>query len=204
MARRGRYIVEATPQPRLGVPTSPTFSSRLPRRPNELPTEVLVRFLAALRAGNFRGPAAQLAGLSPGTVEQWLKRGRGQLVRQGREPTVPYVRFARLVAEAEAAAEAMVTSNLVQLSRTNARAAEVWLRTRHPERWPQVPVALPEEVEPTEPPVPNQTLVVLKPHQIPEVVHKLLEDRRRELRGPEPEDRLPITAFYVDSEREES
>ena len=33
-------------------------------------------FLTALRAGLFRGLAASLAGMSPTTVEEWMKRGR--------------------------------------------------------------------------------------------------------------------------------
>lgn len=110
-----------------------------------LPTETLEKFLIALRAGLFRGAAARLAGLSPTTVEEWIKRGRGQ---RPRPATPPYVEFARAVQLAEAQAYAQVSAHLFERTRYDTHAALTWLRTRHPHEWPRNPGGVPAPQRP--------------------------------------------------------
>jgi hypothetical protein len=142
--RADRIPIAALPRPGQDVMVrDPVFAQRRPGRPSLAPEEVLQRFLTAIRAGNLRKDAAAYAGLSEGTVKNWMMRGLGHNrgTNADRPPTPEYVRFARMVIEAEAAAKVLVTSNLVARSRVDTNAALAWLRTRYPEDWPTEPVA---------------------------------------------------------------
>jgi hypothetical protein len=188
MTRRKRKVIPQANLPVRGeIPKEPIYIGRKPGRPTSLTDENLLRFLTAVRAGNYRSVAARLCGIAPKTVERWVARGRG---RDPNYPATPeYVNFVRMLDEAEAAAEALVTSNLVQRSRVDTAAAAMWLRTRHPERWGAEPV------EATDPTVQTasvvnidqrQQVVFLTPDQYPDLVRGLLAAKRAAT-PPEPE-----------------
>lgn len=176
---RPRKVVPLASLPMRGeIPKEPIYTSRKPGRPSMLTEDSLTRFLTAVRAGNYRSVAASLCGLSPRTVERWVARGRG---KDPNYPATPdYVHFVRMLDEAEAAAEALVTSNLVQRTRVDTAAAALWLRTRHPERWGPDPAEVGETTPQTS--VVNidqrQQVVFLTPDQYPDLVRGLLAAKR--------------------------
>ena len=137
--RRLTQPVARIPLPGQGA-VVPTYEHRRPGKPSLLTRENQERFLIAIRAGNYREVAARMAGLNPHTVQGWIERGRGQ--KKNLPPTPEYVEFARLLDEAEAQAEGMVTGNVVARSRHDHNAGLAWLRTRYPQRWrPRLRVA---------------------------------------------------------------
>jgi hypothetical protein len=107
-------------------------SRRKPGRPSRLNPEVVATLLTAVRAGNFRETAAELAGVAPATMYRWL-----------RDPRPPFVALRAALERVEAEVEVEVVANLVRLSRTSTAAAVFWLERRHPERW-SIPQRLPE------------------------------------------------------------
>lgn len=110
----------------------PIYSARRPGRPTKLTPEVERRFLDCLRAGNYRTVCSAYSGLVPATVEKWIKRGRGTV---GDRPATPeYIRFVRLVEEAEAASEVLVVGNLVARSKQDHNAGLAWLNRGPAER----------------------------------------------------------------------
>lgn len=117
------------------VPLEPIFPKKGPGAPSVLTPEIERRFLQLLAQGQYRNVAARLCGIAPVTVQKWIRAGRG--VDTQRKPRPEYVRFAMLVDQAEALAEATVTSNVVKRSAYDHNAGLAWLRTRHPERWPR-------------------------------------------------------------------
>jgi hypothetical protein len=119
------------------------YPQRLPGRPTLLTPDVEGRFLAALSKGMYRNVAAELCGLKPGTVEKWMKRGRGSI--KDRPPSPEYVGFVRRVEQAEAMARGQVEVNLVARSKYDHNAGLAWLRTRYPDQWPRFPGGLDEE-----------------------------------------------------------
>lgn len=152
------------------------------------PRPVMDRFLDALRAGNYRHDAATYAGLSPRSVESWMYRGRGG--RRDRQASPEYRDFVRTVEEAEAMARVSAVSNLFARGRVDTNAALAWLRTRDPEHWPKDP-----EVKPADSAVQiidrSQQVVILSPDEYPDLVARLLA-QRRELRALEAPDVQPM------------
>lgn len=186
MRRKHAPIVTAVAMPGQ-MPTKPVYSKRRPGRPSLMTADVQGRFLTALRTANYRSVAARLVGLNPGTVDHWLKRARGQIKN---EPPYPeYVEFARLVDEAEAAAEAMVIGNLAARSRTNT-AAGIFIASRrwaghwpgdHPEEEPEAgPTVLIDQRQT------NQNVIVVSEGQFGDLIHGLLEAQRVEQRAAHP------------------
>lgn len=175
--KRYRIPIAILPDPKsIRAPMEPVYAHRRPGRPALCSEDVLQRFLLALRAGNFRYVAAQYAGLNPESVKQWYFRGKGH--RPDRPATPEYVRFVRMVDEAEAAAEVLVVGNLVKRSATNTRAAEFYLTNKAPSRWHR----LPEENEepPAQQPVvidqsTHQNLIILDPREHPELIEAYLK-----------------------------
>jgi hypothetical protein len=200
-------------------PIRPIRAHRRRRQPGLLPPETLDRFLTALRSGLFRTGAATLAGLSPITVEEWIKRGRGQ---RPRPATAPYVEFVRSVERAEAQAYAQVSGNLFALTRTNPRAALSWLRIRYPQDWPRRPDATPSEPGViTAKPITNHDgdVVYLPIDQFDESIHLLLaakrEQRHLAISSPDPvparnpervyrDDRIRRAGLVIDADDRET
>lgn len=106
-------------------PNEPTTPGRKPGRPKALTAALERRFIDCVKAGNYVTVCARYVGLSPRTVEDWIDRGRGH--RADRIAAPEYARFARLVDEAKATAEVLVIGNLVARSKTDTRAAELFL-----------------------------------------------------------------------------
>jgi hypothetical protein len=100
--------------------------------------------LAAIRAGNRLSVAARLAGLSPSTVEEWMRRGRGT---DARPATPAHVRFVEAVEVAEAAAEADLLAAVQGATPRDWRAAAWLLANRSPD-WRR------NRLTPDEPPPP--------------------------------------------------
>lgn len=172
-------------------PTEPVQMSKRPGgRPSLLTPEVETMFLNCIKAGNYRSVCAQFCGLSADTVEKWVRRGRGNM--PDRDATPPFVRFVRLLEEAEATTEVIVVGNLVARSKVDHNAALAWLRA-HPERrarWlgkteeedafgvPALPAG--PQAQPTfdQRDQRQVNVVVLSAEQVPDVVKEMLAQQR--------------------------
>lgn len=93
--------------------------SRMGRRCRLTP-EVQDLIVTALRAGSYVESAAQLAGISPSTLYDWLARGRK--ARSGQ-----FLEFLELVQGAIAQAEVQAVERVNTASQTDWRAAAWWL-----------------------------------------------------------------------------
>jgi len=98
-------------------------------RPTKLTPTSHDRIVQALRAGNYREPAARAAGIAPSTFYAWLERGAAE------RPDSPYARFAEAVQRAEAEAEVFAVAVIRQAMPEDWRAAVSHLERRHPGRW---------------------------------------------------------------------
>lgn len=99
-------------------------SNRRPGRPTKFNARVAERLVWAISQGYDDYMAAKAVGIGRATLYRWLSDTRPE-----------YRGFQARVAQAEAAAEAAVTANIVEGSKTDWRAGLAWLRARHPERW---------------------------------------------------------------------
>jgi len=93
-------------------------------RPTRLTTTVQDRFIAAIKAGNFRETAARLAGISPATMYRWLSADQE-----------PYLSFRSAVEAAEAELEASVLKTVTDRIPDDPRLALSFLAKRFPRRW---------------------------------------------------------------------
>lgn len=85
--------------------------------------------LKALEEGNSRRTAAELAGISPRTLQRWLKRGR-DAEDEGCAELLEHVH------NAEACAEREMSNVVMQAAREGEwRAAAWWLERRFPGTW---------------------------------------------------------------------
>jgi hypothetical protein len=132
-----------------------------PGRPSRLNSEVVGRYLMAIRAGNFREPAARFAGIGPATMYRWM-----------RDPRPEYAAFRMALLQCEAEVEVEVIGNLMRLSRTCTRAGRFLLERRWPERWgPRRPLQPAEETRETRPGL-SET-VRLDEERFPEIAARL-------------------------------
>jgi hypothetical protein len=175
---------EPPPEPQFGP------GRRRTGRPTMLRPEAEERYFQARRAGNSMADSARYAGLEPATVESWIRRGKGLLA--DRPATPEYVRFYRMDEEAKAQVRVLVVGNIVARSRVDFHAALAWLRVHGGPEW--VDAVAPGEVGPAPSLGTGQTLidqshatVVMLPREaVPELVHEILERRRREMAALEP------------------
>ena len=128
------------------LPSEPTYVGRRPGRPSMLTPENEQRFLLLIRAGNRLHTAAQAAGPSPRTVEDWIKRGRG------RDPSTPAdARHRPLRPAVHRGARLCPRPGAEQprgQDQLDHNAALAWLRSNFPDDWPRLPGGY-EEEEPT-------------------------------------------------------
>lgn len=186
-------------------PDTPTWlpGRRKAGRPSALQPNIEADFLMALRGGNTYADAARYVGLAPTTIEKWLRRGRGV---DARPATPEYVRFARLAAQAKAAAKVLVVGNLVARSRLDTQAALAWLRHNDPE-WrdddpapDEAPGRLgPGAVTNIDARHQEMQVLVLPPDAIPDFVHELLAQRREQQAGEVVEEQAPSIPIRVNS-----
>lgn len=99
-------------------------------RPTLLNSTQQALLLAAVKAGCRLPVAARLAGVSPKTVNEWVRRGRGH---DGRPAIEPYVGFIRAVEQAEAEAEVAAMAAIRKAMPGDWRAAAWFLERTHPE-----------------------------------------------------------------------
>jgi hypothetical protein len=97
-------------------------------RPSKLTPEVQERIVAAVRAGNFYGPAAESAGISEATFYRWMKNGREAASGIQRD-------FYLAVRKAEADLEVEIVARLRKAAIEEWRAGLTLLERRHPDRW---------------------------------------------------------------------
>lgn len=176
--RRPRRIEAAVPEQVAATVLAPVYAERRPGHPTLLTEEVLVRFLAAIQRGAPRSTAAHLAGLDSRRIREWIARGEG---RAKRPPSPEYTRFARLVEQAEAAAEFAISDALFRKAQKgDVPAMLAWLRARHPENWSGMEVAPEGDGGNVAVNITNQqnNVVYLPLDRLPTVVDALLEERR--------------------------
>lgn len=97
-------------------------------RPTLLTPETQAKIVEALRAGNYRYPSAQFAGVSPRSFQDWMQRGE----TEGRGI---YADFRAAVIEAEKSAEIRAVAIVMKAATTDPRNAQWWLSHKFPERW---------------------------------------------------------------------
>jgi transposase len=96
-------------------------------RPTKLTPTVEKKIVDAIRAGNYAKVAAECAGISERTYDDWLQRGESG--------DAPFSEFARAVARASAEAEVEAVALICKAMHEDWRAALEYLKRRHPERW---------------------------------------------------------------------
>lgn len=137
----------------------PSHRRRRPGRPTLLAPGVRDVLLEAVRAGNRPATAARLAGLSPKTLDEWLRRGRSEDVR----PATPdYRQLVDDVELAQAQAEARAVDIIAKAMRRNPRWAVWYLENVHPDwRRRRLP---PEPAQAAQPVAsPSQHVLIVEP-----------------------------------------
>lgn len=102
-------------------------------RQSKLTPEVHKKVVDAVRAGAFLSVAAQYAGISQGTLQGWMRRGRECTSRSGKDAV--YLTFLEDVAEAEAASEVAANVQWRAAWAKDWHSAQKWLESRYPERY---------------------------------------------------------------------
>jgi hypothetical protein len=106
-------------------------------RPSDLSDiKTVALFLSELESGVHLEPAAELAGLAPNTVRNWIKRGEAEeIASQGTDS--PYQSFCRAVKRCRANAESRVTKNILKASEEPRfwAAGATYLERTYPDRW---------------------------------------------------------------------
>lgn len=102
-------------------------------RKTKLDEEMQDRIAAALRLGYYQEQAAIMAGVSPSTYYDWLKRGT--VTDENPDPQEPFAAFAIVVAEARAEAEGYYI-NIIRTAAGDSWQAAAWFLERsYPARW---------------------------------------------------------------------
>lgn len=107
-----------------------TKAKRKAGRPTKLDPAAADRIVSALQGGNYRNVAAEWAGITPGTLRQWMRRGRSN-----RKADAPFRDFRRRVMEAERGAEIFMVAKMMKAAEEDPRHALMWLERKFPERW---------------------------------------------------------------------
>jgi hypothetical protein len=97
-------------------------------RPTKLTPEARQRIVTAIRAGNYRRPAARSAGISEATFHRWMARGK-------KASSGVYRDFYEEVERAEADAEVYAVTVIRKAMPNEWRAAAHFLERRYPESW---------------------------------------------------------------------
>jgi transposase len=98
-------------------------------RPTKLTPEVQERIVAAIRAGNYAGPATRSAGVSEASFYRWMSRG--EKAKSG-----IYRDFHEAIRRAEADAEVHAVAVIrKEIADGDWRAAATFLERRFPDRW---------------------------------------------------------------------
>lgn len=108
--------------------TTPSDNPKPRGRPTLFNAEVAGKIVASARDGNYRSIAARAAGVSPGTLCAWLKKGKS-------ETAGPYADFLKSLIEAEALAEIDTLEIIQKAAKADPANARWFLERRYPDRW---------------------------------------------------------------------
>lgn len=97
-------------------------------RKTKLTPEIERKLTSAIAAGNYHEVACSLAGISPATFYNWMKKG--EQAKSGQ-----FLEFLEAIKKAEAIAEAKRIQMITEASETNWQAAAWYLERRYPDRW---------------------------------------------------------------------
>ena len=156
-ASRAATAVTSTVATSTTAPARGTPRRRRRGRPPLLDEGKREVLLKAIRAGNRPSVAARYAGVSPKSMAEWMRRGRGVDVRSKVEP---YIGFVRAVEHAEAVAEVEAVASIWKAMPRNPKYAIWWLERMHPE-WRRRKLAPVAEVTSASPaPLVQNTILV--------------------------------------------
>lgn len=108
-------------------------AARGPGRPSKLTPERKELIIKAVQAGNYFQTACEFADVDPATAHGWIRRGEGR--DPDREPSEPYISFARDVCQARALAEMHKVAIISAAAREHWQAAAWWLERTNPDRF---------------------------------------------------------------------
>lgn len=109
-------------------------------RPSKInDTELVERFLEAIRDGNYYEAACNYAGIDYKTFRNWMNRGEAaaELDKKPKSEK-PFFQFFQEVKKAEAEAEALIVSMWRRQIPQDWKAAATFLERRYPDRWGRV------------------------------------------------------------------
>ena len=134
--------------------------------------------LTAIGAGNRLPAAARIAGISPKTLSEWLRRGRGL---DARAATPLHTQLVDDVELAQAQAESNALEMIRKAAARDWRAAAWFLENSHDD-WRRRKALPPPEPEPAQQPVAvahkAETVIVLTPEDIREIARKRVAAKR--------------------------
>ncbi|MCA9635470.1 MAG: hypothetical protein KC420_05485 [Myxococcales bacterium] len=108
-------------------------------RPSKATSDRLDRLVALLRAGNYRKTAAAAVGISPRTLNGWLRDGRANYEAAQVDPSKldEFGLFYELVIQAEAEAEVGAVRGVIELAYKKGDGGLLlkFLERRYPDRW---------------------------------------------------------------------
>ena len=106
----------------------PARKTRPVGRPSSLTPAIIKKICGAIRGGNYRGVAAQWAGVPERTFWRWCQ--------EGKEATEgPQHEFWQAILEAEKAAEIGAVELVMRAAAEDPKHAEWWLERKFPKRW---------------------------------------------------------------------
>lgn len=112
-------------------------------RSSKLTPEIEKTILETIRMGATFAAAADRAGISPDTIQEWRQRGEGTHPKRG--PTADLVRFALAVKKAMGDAEVLHVGRITKASEKDWTASAWILERRHPERYGRIDRARAED-----------------------------------------------------------
>lgn len=154
-----------------------TPSRRSRGRPTLLEPDTREILLTAIRAGNRLPAAARLAGISPKTLSEWLRRGRGL---DARAATPAHMQLVDDVELAQAQAEANALEMIRKAAMRDWRAAAWFLENSHDDwrRRKALPEPLPPPVVEPEPEPDPGAMIVVSPADMRELTRRHLAAKR--------------------------
>lgn len=93
-------------------------------RPKKFTPEIIKKLLGAIKSGNFRITACQIAGISQKTLCEWLKN-----------PDEKYQKFKEELVKAEACVESECVRIILDAGKTDPKWTSWYLERKFPDRW---------------------------------------------------------------------
>lgn len=111
------------------MPSGSETTGLAPAGAYTLTPELAEQLIAAARSGLFKQDCAICVGISPDTLDMWLRMGLSP------EAVNPYLDFARIFCAQESAAQLPYVNSWRSAAMVDWRAASAWLATRNPDAW---------------------------------------------------------------------